>query len=1102
MDTKVSAPLDNGPQCPQCGTSLPTSSLAGLCPACLLQQGAATDTGTEGKQPPFSPPPVAELAPLFPQLEILELIGKGGMGAVYKARQKQLDRIVALKILPPGIGDDPAFAERFAREAKALARLNHPGIVTLYEFGSSGRESAQTVFDPEMVKGRKGAEQKKPLTSEVPSAPFPPFSSVESQSRLTSAATGQLYYFLMEFVDGVNLRQLLQSGRISPREALAIVPQICDALQFAHDLGIVHRDIKPENILLDRRGRVKVADFGLAKIVGADSERSAGLRPGALGALAGDMPDRRSALQSLTDAGKVMGTPQYMSPEQLAAPGEVDHRADIYALGVVFYQMLTGELPGKQLQPPSKKVQIDVRLDEVVLRALEKKPELRYQQASEFKTQVETIAATPDSGRRRGDESQTEKPKSESRLTSAATRPETPGGRAILGRSALVAFVVGLLVFALAATVTSLLPPTYVATARVKVANPATENYDPYKLQTEFARLQSVEFLKQVAIKANLQTIWKDSLFGDDAAQAEQMTVRLRNAMQLRTVRSTDLIEISFYAESPAHVADIANAIAQVYREETRAVVVELARTPNRPIRPNPFLNLAVGLVAGSALGLLAGGLTALWLRRKNWKDHYSVLSTASTRTSGRLAFGFFLAGTLGTLLLMTISYRHDLALIFGGVALVMAFIFGLMGWRQGLGKFVVIALATVLAFMALAVLVWMAAYVPARRATAEDQRNRAMKAEQMARLERTKSQNSNPAFGPVIERTLPLNGLGYSACLNPESNEAVMLPPTLTSQDWSTITLPFGFVIIAPTNRETAKLAATGIAIVPLRDAGGSWETLPSKLPAVEDDAIPNQTITVTSAGEQPPHAFVFKTRHGTSGLLQITGFTKNPYGVKIRYKLVQNEHPNTTDGSAELSLHLSEPSYQGRKLLAWLADVDYGRPAELRARAGEAIRQMGTNVIPFLLADLGDGNPSHVKYEEPDVRPPGTRLTQATWAFDALGAAGKPAIPQLEKLLAVSPGYVPLALGGIGRDALPELMKALTNDVFWVRDNAAVAMANAIYSGKFTGYEAVAALPIVTSNLTYINATNSLFQENTRFRAEALLKAIRSDPLLQTEK
>ena len=357
MDTvKIDAPMPDGNKCPQCGTPLPAGVLAGLCPACLLKMGAVADTVTDAKQASFTPPPAAELAAKFPQLEILELIGKGGMGAVYKARQKQLDRIVALKILPPGIGDDPAFAERFAREAKALAKLNHPGIVTLYEFGK---------------------------------------------------ADG-LYFFLMEFVDGVNLRQLLHAGRISAREALAIVPQICDALQFAHDQGIVHRDIKPENIMLDRRGRVKVADFGLAKII---ESRDATTKCSAAGKI----------LENLTDAGKTMGTPQYMSPEQVHAPGEVDHRADIYALGVVFYQMLTGELPGKKIEAPSKKVQIDVRLDEVVLRALEKKPELRYQQVSEVKTMVETIAATPPGGSQR-EEAQTEKSESGNRKAEMPSR--------------------------------------------------------------------------------------------------------------------------------------------------------------------------------------------------------------------------------------------------------------------------------------------------------------------------------------------------------------------------------------------------------------------------------------------------------------------------------------------------------------------------------------------------------------------------------------------------------------------------------------------------------------------------------------------------------
>ncbi len=322
--------MDTQKVCVSCGTPVANDAPRGLCPACLMKVAMATGTVAGDPSAGFTPPDAKELAAKFPQLEILELIGKGGMGAVYKVRQLELDRIAALKILPPSIGSDPAFAERFAREAKALARLNHPGIVTIYDFGR---------------------------------------------------ADG-LYYFLMEFVDGVNLRQLLQAGRVSPREALAIVPQICDALQFAHDQGIVHRDIKPENILLDRRGRVKVADFGLAKLVGTANE------PAAAGVTGAASPAE-------TESGKIMGTPSYMAPEQKENFGDVDHRADIYALGVVLYQMLTGELPGKQIEPPSRKIQIDARLDEVVLRALEKKPELRFQQASILKTQMETIAQSP-----------------------------------------------------------------------------------------------------------------------------------------------------------------------------------------------------------------------------------------------------------------------------------------------------------------------------------------------------------------------------------------------------------------------------------------------------------------------------------------------------------------------------------------------------------------------------------------------------------------------------------------------------------------------------------------------------------------------------------
>jgi hypothetical protein len=148
-----------------------------------------------------------------------------------------------------------------------------------------------------------------------------------------------------------------------------VVPHLCDALQYAHDEGIVHRDIKPENILVDVKGRVKIADFGIAKLVRETPEELA-----------------------LTGTHQVVGTPQYMAPEQMAGSHAVDHRADIYSLGVVFYEMLTGELPVGRFQVPSKKVKVDVRLDEVVLRTLEKEPALRYQKVSDVKTDVQRLS--------------------------------------------------------------------------------------------------------------------------------------------------------------------------------------------------------------------------------------------------------------------------------------------------------------------------------------------------------------------------------------------------------------------------------------------------------------------------------------------------------------------------------------------------------------------------------------------------------------------------------------------------------------------------------------------------------------------------------------
>ncbi len=352
-------------RCPQCGAELKPDVSEGLCPACLLQRGIATEGGAPPGTPPFVPPTIPDLVKLFPQLEIIELIGHGGMGAVYKARQPALDRFVALKILAPRSGGDLDFANRFTREARALAKLSHPNIVGVYDFGVAA--GVPPAVEPGILPGGETVDVSKMARSPGtgPGGRMPPSTS----GRRPDATT--LNYFIMEFVDGPNLRQVEQTGKLSSREALEIIPQICAALQFAHDEGIVHRDIKPENILLDKKGRVKIADFGLAKILGQEPK------------------DFR-----LTGARDIMGTPHYMAPEQMEKPQTVDHRADIYSLGVVFYEMLTGELPLGKFQAPSQKVQVDVRLDEVVLRSLAREPELRYQNVSEVKTRVETIAST------------------------------------------------------------------------------------------------------------------------------------------------------------------------------------------------------------------------------------------------------------------------------------------------------------------------------------------------------------------------------------------------------------------------------------------------------------------------------------------------------------------------------------------------------------------------------------------------------------------------------------------------------------------------------------------------------------------------------------
>jgi serine/threonine protein kinase len=251
-----------------------------------------------------------EEVPSLPGFEILKPLGEGGMGRVYLARQEKLDRTVAVKVLPSELAEDPAFVERFSQEARALAALSHPNIVTVHEFGATEAHS----------------------------------------------------YLVMEHVEGETLRQRLGRG-LPPKEAVDMMRQLCDALEYAHAKGIVHRDIKPENIFIAAGGRVKLGDFGLAKLV-------------------------RSENPGLTRSREGMGTPHYMAPEQYSKAKEVDSRADIFSLGVVLYEMLTGQLPVGRFDPPSALAKTAPHLDRVVLKALESNPDRRYLSAASLRADL------------------------------------------------------------------------------------------------------------------------------------------------------------------------------------------------------------------------------------------------------------------------------------------------------------------------------------------------------------------------------------------------------------------------------------------------------------------------------------------------------------------------------------------------------------------------------------------------------------------------------------------------------------------------------------------------------------------------------------------
>lgn len=268
-------------------------------------------------------PTNASVAPRVPGYELLELLGKGGMGEVWRARQVSLSRNVAVKLLPSRFAKDKEFVARFDKEATALAALSHPGVVQIIDRGQAGDH----------------------------------------------------YFFVMELVTGINLREMMNAGKVTLRDALRIGAQIARAIDYAHEMKIVHRDLKPENILIDPRGHVKIADFGLAGMKGSERDIA------------------------LTATAVAMGTVNYMAPEQRRDAKHVDHRADLYSLGVLLYEMLTGELPIGRFKLPSQKVAgLDTRLDDVVCSLLETEPEGRPARANSVADVLEALAPSNSAG--------------------------------------------------------------------------------------------------------------------------------------------------------------------------------------------------------------------------------------------------------------------------------------------------------------------------------------------------------------------------------------------------------------------------------------------------------------------------------------------------------------------------------------------------------------------------------------------------------------------------------------------------------------------------------------------------------------------------------